>query len=286
MTPTLTDLANAYGTDKGTLTAQGHGYTVLYDALFAPLRESVTALCEIGLSRGGPEVADGSAQRSVKSVPSVRMWHEYFPHARIVGVDISDCSAFANDWFSFVQADCGSADELARVAELGVRFDIVVDDGSHAAFHQQQTFLELFPLVKPGGLFVIEDLDWQPETYSNKLPAVPRTDILLERFIRTGQFGETGALAAERWRGVVDSIESVLTFDEEWFGIHRRLANARAGRPPEAWKRVDLVDNGTRSLKQLGAALFRRVRAELTGRETEQRYPKMQLAIIRKRAEG
>ena len=37
-------------------------------------------------------------------------------------------------------------------------FDIVVDDASHWDVHQLATLENLFPLVKPGGFYVIEDV--------------------------------------------------------------------------------------------------------------------------------
>lgn len=282
----LTRLANAFGTDKGTLTAAGHGYTIVYDLLFGSLRDRVTDLCEVGLARGGPEVSDGAVKRSVADVPSIRMWHESFPAAHIVGVDISDCSAFANDWFTFVQADCGDAGQLARVGQLGRQFDLIVDDGSHAPFHQQQTFLALFPLLRPGGLFIIEDTHWQPETYARQLPAVPRTDILLERFIRTGRFADTGALDQGRWDAAAAQIDSVTLFDEEWLYRHRRQVNARDNLTPEFESRVDLADQGRRGLKGLLGEMRRRFGTELHGREATGRYPAIKLAIIRKSADS
>lgn len=129
----LTEIANECGTDKGTLRNTGHGYSILYDLLFDRQRRQSMEICEIGLSIGGPEVAGGAAERSVADVPSIKMWRRFFPNSRITGVDISDCSAFTNEWFDFVQADCGDKQQLARVGQLGRQFDIIVDDGSHAS---------------------------------------------------------------------------------------------------------------------------------------------------------
>lgn len=279
----LTQLANTFGTDKGTVVAQGHGYTIVYDMLLAPLRDRDLSICEVGLSRGGPEVVGGAAARDVLSVPSVRMWREFFPRAHITGVDISDCSEFETDWFSFVQADCGVEEELARVAATGRTFDIVVDDGSHAAFHQQLTMLHLFPLVKPGGLYIIEDLDWQPETYARSLPRVPRTDALIEQFIASGRFAETGAIDNGRMNAVAGEIASVMTFDEDWLAMHRRQANAGGERAPDLLKRIDYREKGQTRYKQAAAAIARTARRELSRPGANPNYPRMQLAVLRKK---
>jgi hypothetical protein len=36
--------------------------------------------------------------------------------------------------------------------------DIIIDDGSHVASHQKISFETLFPLLAPGGIYVIEDM--------------------------------------------------------------------------------------------------------------------------------
>ena len=103
----LTDIANRCGTDKGTVHGAAHAYTVIYDLMFHSLRDQAINLLEIGLSAGGPEVERGTASRDVTDVPSIRMWHEYFPKATIYGLDISDFSKFETDWFRFFCADAG-----------------------------------------------------------------------------------------------------------------------------------------------------------------------------------
>jgi hypothetical protein len=38
-------------------------------------------------------------------------------------------------------------------------WDIVIDDGSHLPRHQLVSFCALFPFVRPGGLYIIEDIE-------------------------------------------------------------------------------------------------------------------------------
>jgi cephalosporin hydroxylase len=40
----------------------------------------------------------------------------------------------------------------------GQQFDLIIDDGSHVASHQIAAIQQLSPLLRAGGLFVIEDL--------------------------------------------------------------------------------------------------------------------------------
>lgn len=225
----LTEIANRVRTDKGTTMAPAHGYTLLYDQLWKSRRGEALALLEVGLCIGGPEVEGGFTDRDVVDAPSVKMWREYFPGARIYGVDISDFSRFENDWFRFVQADCGDPAQLARVAELGVAFDIIIDDGSHAAFHQQQTMLSLMPLLKDGGCYLIEDLHWQPTDYTATLPAVPDTHTLLRHWAATGQVLGSPSFPAARWQALFADVESVMMFDTHWLSEARDQFNRQNG---------------------------------------------------------
>ncbi|MGE3689828.1 MAG: hypothetical protein AB7F98_00450 [Novosphingobium sp.] len=275
----LTEIANAAGTDKGTLHNGGHGYTLLYDLLFSHRRLSVTDICEIGLAIGGPEVPDGSAEREIGNVPSIKMWREYLPNASVVGVDISDCSAFTSEWFQFVQADCGDPAQLDRVAALNRQFDIILDDGSHASFHQQLTFLKLFPLLKPGGIYIVEDMHWQPDTYEFSLPRVPRTDILFSRFLRKGRFTETGSLPEHDWAEQARAIKSLHMFDEEWFFRHRQLYNARNNIVPDY---ASYIDTETPTIKNIVGRIIRRVRSEIFNVDSRFIFPKVKIAVIQK----
>ena len=278
----LTELANRNGTDKGTVSGLGHGYTLVYDLLFAARRMEPLVLCEIGLCIGGPEVDTGSADRKTAAIPSVRMWCDYFPKAQIVGVDISDFSAFEDERFRFVRADCGDREQLRKVSELGVQFDIIIDDGSHAAFHQQLTFLELFPLLKAGGFYVIEDLQWQPATYAGQLPNVPRTDSLLAQFIATGQFRDSGDLPLQEWTALEGSIASIFLFDEDWLYRHRRQYNRRNGVAPDAPTMADTFANRGRTSLGYWKRFLGRMASELMGPDPIDPRPRQKLAIIQK----
>lgn len=279
----LTTLANTSGTDKGTVVGNGHGYSLLYDQLFSHLRDVPIDLCEIGLAIAAPQDKGNLPGRSVAELPSVAMWRGYFPKARIVGVDISDCSGFAGEGFEFVRADCGDPAQLARVAELRRQFDIVVDDGSHASFHQQLTFRALFPLVKPGGTYLIEDLHWQPEGSGAAQPGVPRTDQLLGQFLRHGGFVETGALDLAGWNELAADIASIALYDMDWFNRHRRQYNARHGLTPDFPSYFDRMAEGSRSIRNLAGQALRLLRAELSDPGGVRRWPPVKLAVIRKR---
>lgn len=91
---------------------------------------------------------------------SLRAWRDFFPNGQVHGMDVQpDC--MLKEWRitthlcnSTHEPDCREWIE----ANPGLEFDIVVDDGSHWDLHQLATLKNLWPLVKPGGYYVIEDV--------------------------------------------------------------------------------------------------------------------------------
>ena len=170
----LSRLAARYKSDKGVTVFPFHGYTVHYAKLFEPLRARPIKVLEIGLARLTERAELGMA------CPSLSMWLDYFPHATITGFDIDDFSSVRLPRARIVRGDQGVPADLLQVVTPGAPYDIIIDDGSHASYHQQVTLKTLFPHLAPNGMFAIEDLAWQPQDLEASLPAVPRTTDLLK----------------------------------------------------------------------------------------------------------
>jgi hypothetical protein len=66
--------------------------------------------------------------------------------------------------------------------------DVIIDDGSHASFHQQLMFKHLFPKLRPNGTYVIENLHWQPGEFEQRLMAVPKTGEFFISFLEDGKY--------------------------------------------------------------------------------------------------
>jgi hypothetical protein len=183
----LVELFNAVGSDKGTTVCAGggvpHCYAVAYGQLFAPFRHERFGLLEIGLDNS-PKPADA---------PSLRAWRAFFPYAEIYGYDRNDFSFFNQPQTFTFRGDQASREDLARfLAASGASgFRIVVDDGSHASSHQQISLAALFPSLQPHGLYVIEDLGWQP------FAETPTTLTVLEAFCERGAFESPFVTEAE-----------------------------------------------------------------------------------------
>ncbi|WP_282603934.1 hypothetical protein [Paracoccus sp. PARArs4] len=178
----LTDLADKYGSDKG---SAKHRYSELYQMLFLPYRNRTISFLEMGLQIGGPEHGNNAA-RPTTDAPSVRMWLEFFPKAKIHGLDVSDFSWFKDPRFVFHCCDMDRRENIRAATSDIKALDIVIDDASHASHHQQNGLLELFGKVKSGGLYIIEDLRWQPKDFETL--GYPKTATLFQSYLEASVF--------------------------------------------------------------------------------------------------
>ncbi len=181
----LMQLADSYGSDKGTLRT-AHRYTRLYERFFRPIWNDALVIAEMGLLR--PDVdgrkplcaAEAETTTVAYSAPSLQMWRAYFPNADIFGFDIDDFSAVKIDNCNILRGDMSSKADLLRLAHaIGRPIDIIIDDASHASHHQQIALGTLFPFVRDGGLYIIEDLHWQNDIL--EVHNAPKTRDLLRR---------------------------------------------------------------------------------------------------------
>ena len=207
----LTSLANKFRSDKGTTHgAAPHKYTYLYDLILDRYRQAPISFLEIGLAIGGPEVF-GPVERQVDS-PSVQMWLEYFPKAHIHGFDISDFSHLRHPRFTFIRGDSNSPDDVQRLANAAPYFDVIIDDGSHASYHQQLAFRTLYPKLRAGGTYVIEDLQWQSPAYEDKSVALPKTRDFMISYFESEKYLPNALLSEEFMRSVKDSLDAYAWF--------------------------------------------------------------------------
>jgi SAM-dependent methyltransferase len=215
----LTALANRFGSDKGTQNFHRHYYTRVYKHVLAPFRGKPFRLLEIGLLHaqhvawiaGNYHSKPGRASGS--RAPSLEMWAAYFPQATIFGFDQNDFSAVQADRYKIFRGDAGSRTDLASLVEkTGGEFDVILDDASHESNHQQVALGALFPHLRPGGLFIIEDLYPQSTTQT-----------LLRQFEVNGTFPSQFMTDRERIY-FESSVETVTMYDSLFGGLHGRDA--------------------------------------------------------------
>ena len=154
-----------------------HGYSTEYHRRFAHLREKPIQLLEIGLLHRFESLRADLA-------PSLEMWRSYFSHAQLYGFDINDFSGVHLPNCTIVRGDMSDRNDLLRLAQYG-HFDIIIDDASHASHHQQIALGCLFPYLRPGGIYAIEDMNWQPKRLEK--PDALQTRELLRNFASSGK---------------------------------------------------------------------------------------------------
>lgn len=92
---------------------------------------------------------------------SLEMYRDFFGgrDLRIVGVDIDeDCRGFATSDTSIEIGDQEDRGFWRRFRQSHEPFDLIVDDGGHTCEQQIVTFEEMFEMVTPGGVYIIEDM--------------------------------------------------------------------------------------------------------------------------------
>jgi SAM-dependent methyltransferase len=99
---------------------------------------------------------------------SLEMWKQYFgPHAHIYGVDIEAvCKSYEDPQTRIFIGD--QADRLfwQRFKQDVPTLDIVVDDGGHNHHQQIATMEELVPHLRPGGIFLCEDIHYETNPFA------------------------------------------------------------------------------------------------------------------------
>jgi hypothetical protein len=139
-------LADIFLDHKGNISDKWEQYFAVYEIELQRFIEVAkpVQLLEIGVQNGG----------------SLQIWSRYLPAgSSIIGIDIDPkCGELElADNVRIKIGDAGDPEVLDRL--LGSRcFDIIIDDGSHLSDDVITTFQACFPRLKPGGIYVIEDL--------------------------------------------------------------------------------------------------------------------------------
>jgi cephalosporin hydroxylase len=123
-------------------------FDVFYDKLFSPRKETTRKVLEIGVWQGG----------------SILLWRDFFIDAHVYGVDIQSCEALdGQDRIVQHVADAYSTNYVDQYKKES--FDIIIDDGPHT-FESMVFFIQYYlPLVRSGGVLVLEDIinpKWTP----------------------------------------------------------------------------------------------------------------------------
>lgn len=145
-------LGRATGTDKSpyNTVSHRHPYTAVYNMLLSPYKNRPVQFAEIGVAGGSSAI----------------MWDMYFKHADMkIHMFDSDEDFLEHgrrrvgDRCTFSKMDVSIDGDVVRAlkAKSG-EYDVIIDDSSHNHEHQIRIIKEAFPLLKQGGLLVVEDI--------------------------------------------------------------------------------------------------------------------------------
>ena len=120
-----------------------HGYQRIYPWFLGHFIDQEVDLLEIGVDK----------------TESLKLWKGYFKKVHLCGID-KDEKYFADKDVSIYKVDQGNRNELREFGKaIGKTFDIIIDDGSHVPSHQILTLVELWSVLRPGGVYIIEDIE-------------------------------------------------------------------------------------------------------------------------------
>jgi hypothetical protein len=155
----LAQLFNNYGSDKDV-----NGYTQVYHTLFNSMKDKKLVILEIGIGTmipGAHSSMVGYGLKNYKPGGSLRAWRDYFTEGRIIGADIQPDTQF-NDEERIETYICNSTvkeDVEEFMNKLGnIKFDIIIDDGSHIDTNQYATLGNFYKYLKDDGIYIIEDI--------------------------------------------------------------------------------------------------------------------------------
>ncbi|ABE67616.1 methyltransferase [Mycobacterium phage Wildcat] len=158
----LPELADMCGTDKG-----AHQGFMLWYERYLPGPDHPVNLLELGVYKG----------------ESIKMWLKYFRHreAQIFGIDIDfsrmDPTLACDPRFYFSEWDQADPEAVQWYPYM----DVIIDDASHISQKTIASFDIWWPLVMPGGLYVVEDThcSYDVDYYGMASAAEPERDCYL-----------------------------------------------------------------------------------------------------------
>lgn len=119
-------------------------YFEIYHRHFSKFIGREVHVMEVGIYSGG----------------SLPMWREYFGKGcRVYGVDIQEaCTAYKDERIEILIGDQADRSFWAKVRHATPKIDILIDDGGHIPEHQIVTLEEMLPHIRPGGVYLCEDI--------------------------------------------------------------------------------------------------------------------------------
>jgi hypothetical protein len=119
-------------------------YFPIYERHFGKFVGKEVHVAEVGIYSGG----------------SLTMWRSYFgPQCSVYGIDREPaCRQYEGERVAVFIGDQGDRSFWERFREKVPQVDILIDDGGHLPKQQRVTLEELLPHLRPGGVYLCEDV--------------------------------------------------------------------------------------------------------------------------------
>lgn len=216
----------------------GNGYTKVYYEIMKDFRDLPVNFFEIGIFFGA----------------SMRMWHDFFPNGRIFGIDngrllpgagvkLGQSNEFMSEddikllgpnakieykgfeWLENDRIKCKVCDQRSK-SQLQEcfnywdcsEFDFILDDGQHFQEHQQRSLALMFPNIKSGGYYIIEDvipyfsLTMGQYWGQKKKDSIDCTDYVFTEFLK-GNGIKSPWISEDESKYITENIDDIFLYD-------------------------------------------------------------------------
>ena len=194
---TLPEMAARLGASTGHAESR---QAELFHLLLEPRRDSTRQIVALTGQAADPAAAKASC----------RLWLEYFPKAALCVLGAAELPAQSDDRLTAHRLDCDDRIALAARAAALAPPEIVFDDAGHASPCQQDAFLALFPVLKPGGLYIVRGLP--RKSAAPEHPGITRTADLFRGFSETRTFGHADPVLEAGFTALAGQIAGVVLF--------------------------------------------------------------------------
>ena len=173
-----------------------HGYAKIYENLFKSKKNDSLNILEIGSFYG-----NASAALSF-----------YFKNSLIYSADINpDMYRYKGSKLKNFFVDSSSRESINKnILEKKLEFDIIIEDASHMLKDQIISLFMIFPKIKKGGIFIVEEIDFPEKREDMRIDQVkPDLKTILKKVLTKEDFNSDYIQDKEKdyFLKNVDSIE-------------------------------------------------------------------------------
>ena len=173
-----------------------HGYAKIYENLFKPKKSEKLKILEIGSFYGNASAA----------------LFFYFKNSLIYSADINpDMYKYKGSRLKNFFADTSSRGSInENILKKDIEFDIVIEDASHMLKDQIISLFMIFPKIKKGGIFIVEEIDFPEKREDMRIDQVkPDLKTILKKVLTKEDFNSDYIQDKEKdyFLKNVDSIE-------------------------------------------------------------------------------